>query len=562
MMKLYIGLLVLKLIFFILLVLLILFSLFCFVFSCFFFSYCFFIYFSQLGGVLMYKSKYKFFLIPLLVLFVIFSFKLSVSAEGSIYFPMRQNQNNIYSERDITQIEHFLSPSTNYYFCWVKSIGGGQHQYYYIKWPKSSNAGIIATTSGYQFTLSYYGSASFTYGYLDIKTQNNYHGNYESYVGNNPSVYLQGNKNSSVYSNNVSYLSNISIYDSTNVDTRHVVLIYGNYIEVPTQGHAVSPSGSTPAFNYPIGMHPTAAPTVPTYTAPTLNTAPSIDTTNINTLVQSVFDLLSWGIVSIVQYFITLINVILDWFDFLGNLLLYIVSYIIDLYNAFVDWMYRLYTALFEPIYNFFNDFFGFLFNENDQKSVYDLLKELKTSVSNGFTNLWSNSFINGFWSDFDTNLSPFISDLITAFTKVIGFFAWLYDHGLDNSNEFSIIVLFNYLFVPEPYQVVNLFYNHDTFNFVSFSTDVVGFVDSFKIQYTNASTSYVITLDSFSLAGVTIPQQQIDFSWYLPYKSTGDAIISAFLIFGYFMFLFFRLPYYLRGQAGDSTNVIQEVHR
>jgi len=511
----------------------------------------------------MYKSKYKFFLIPLFIFFVIFSLKLSVSAEGSIYFPMQQNQNNIFNDRDKTQIDYYLNANNYYYFCWVKSISSGQHQYNYVKWPKSStSSGIIATTSGYQFVLSYYGSGPFTCGYIDVKQQNNYHGYYENYVGNNPTSYIQGNKTSSVYSSTVSYLSNISIYDSTNVDSRHVVLIYGTYIQVPTEGHSQGYMNNIPQFGYPIGMHPTSAPTVPTYTQPSLSNPPTIDTTDVKSVLESIFDLISWVLVAILSYLGSIIQTLIDWFTFISNLSIWIADFIKQCFVALMDFLYNNFTHLFAPLFNFLTGIFNFLFNENDQKSVYDLLKELKSTVSNGFSNIWSDSFISQFWTNFSNGLSPFFSDLINAFSKVVGVFAFLYDHGLDNNNEFSLIVLFEYLFVPEPYQVVNLFYNHDSFNFVSFSSDVVGFVDSFKTQYTNATTSYTITLDSFTLCGVTVPQQSIDFSWYLPYKSTGDAIISAFLIFGYFMFLFFRLPYYLRGQSGDVSHVIQEVHR
>lgn len=76
----------------------------------------------------------------------------------------------------------------------------------------------------------------------------------------------------------------------------------------------------------------------------------------------------------------------------------------------------------------------------------------------------------------------------------------------------------------------------------------------------TGGENIYKLTIRPFVLAGKILGPYDIDFSWYLDFKDVGDPMISAFLIFGYFMWLHTRLPYWLRGQQGDITLMTKEV--
>ena len=494
----------------------------------------------------MYKSKYKFFLIPLFIFFVIFSLKLSVSAEGSIYFPMQQNQNNIFNDRDKTQIDYYLNANNYYYFCWVKSISSGQHQYNYVKWPKSStSSGIIATTSGYQFVLSYYGSGPFTCGYIDVKQQNNYHGYYENYVGNNPTSYIQGNKTSSVYSSTVSYLSNISIYDSTNVDSRHVVLIYGTYIQVPTEGHSQGYMNNIPQFGYPIGMHPTSAPTVPTYTQPSLSNPPTIDTTDVKSVLESIFDLISWVLVAILSYLGSIIQTLIDWFTFISNLSIWIADFIKQCFVALMDFLYNNFTHLFAPLFNFLTGIFNFLFNENDQMSVYDLIKSFKSTVSTWLSNYWSNSFLSDFW----TNLSNTYTYFQTLFAKLLLFFDKLILFGTVNG-EFTISNLINALFVPSTSDVVTALHNHDTFGFHDCGHAINEKANYLVTTFSSLTPAKTFYIPSTSWHGETLGGFYVDFSWYDDFKLYGDTIITIFLTISFVYWLILNFGGWLRGSS------------
>lgn len=67
--------------------------------------------------------------------------------------------------------------------------------------------------------------------------------------------------------------------------------------------------------------------------------------------------------------------------------------------------------------------------------------------------------------------------------------------------------------------------------------------------------TAPSLTMNSFSIGGVTVPEQEISFDWFVDVKLFSDPIISVFLIGGYCWFLFTRLPSFIKGIPTQPSN-------
>ena len=199
------------------------------------------------------------------------------------------------------------------------------------------------------------------------------------------------------------------------------------------------------------------------------------------------------------------------------------------------------------------------LFDEDSQTGVLTLLGAIKDSL----TNLFSNSFFSNFW----TNFTNYIDSSLQYFSKVTLFFLHLYNMGIDNNNEFSLLVLFrnlfSYLFIPSASDLSNLLVSHDIYGLIDFAEEIQTYINYIKsLLNPTRSNSYKFTIPDVYIMGVNCGSFDIDFSWYLTYKNIGDPIISAFLIFGWFLWIHARLPYWLRGQQGDVIGFAREVQK
>ena len=506
-------------------------------------------------------QKYKFInfiLIPILFFILVFLLVSvpSFAASEHSYFPFVQNNDNIPTTVYNKVISDY--PLDDYYV-FVSSIGyysWGDTNYPFFAISKQYDY-PYATISQDGYHFSFYNGSSGVYGECRVQGNGTLTLNTGLNISYNP--YFQ-NLVSPLYDPTISYFLNFDLYTDSSESV--AVAFVTAPITVPDAGHANSPSNNLPTISYPIGMHPTSAPTVPTYSTPSLSTAPSIDTTNINTLVQSIFNLLSWMLQSFVVYIVNFISTVVDWFEFLSNLIIWLFKSFIDWLNAFTDWLYNIFKYLFEPIFTFLSSFFGFLFSEDDQMSVYDLLKEFKEDFSTRMSNLFSSSFFSNYWTNFYNYIVSSFDVILNAFSKIIVVFAWLYNHGLDSSNEFSLIVLINYLLIPDSSQFQAAIINHDQYGFISSFTHLADVIGGLYDDLNSLSPSYKLTLRSFTLCGVIVPDTDIDFSWYLQYKTVGDGIISAFLIFGYSYWLFIRFNGILRGTASDVSQSVTEVKK
>lgn len=145
-------------------------------------------------------------------------------------------------------------------------------------------------------------------------------------------------------------------------------------------------------------------------------------------------------------------------------------------------------------------------------------------------------------------------------------FFSQIYNFGLDDDGNFNLLNafsnIFEYLFIPDPDDLAGVLVSHDIYDVIGLVETTQGNVEYVKSMITGGENLYKLTLPQFTIMGVVLGPYDIDFSWYIPLKNTGDPIIAAFLIFGWVMWLHTRLPYWLRGQQGDITLMTKEVQK
>lgn len=165
-----------------------------------------------------------------------------------------------------------------------------------------------------------------------------------------------------------------------------------------------------------------------------------------------------------------------------------------------------------------------------------------------------------------NNNLNSNFENLYDNFSPILSTFSQLYNMGLDSDGNFNLLLgisnFFGYLFIPDPDDLSDLLVSHDIYGVIGLVEDTQSSVNHVKTMITGGENLYKLTLSQFVLAGKTLGPYDIDFSWYLNFKSIGDPIISAFLLFGYFMWLHSRLPYWMRGQQGDITLMTKEVQK
>lgn len=382
--------------------------------------------------------------------------------------------------------------------------------------------------------------------FLDFRQYTGYDWNVAS-IGNhsNPNSFTSVNFSSSFLplyiGGNYYYNNDSSLPVFTNVEP----------IVIPDVGHAQNPNNNLPTISYPIGMHSTSAPTVPTYTSPTISTAPSIDTTSINTLLQSIFDLLAWMLQSIVVYLANFIDTFVDWLEFLGNLVVWLFKSYIDWLNAFTDWLYNIFKYLFEPIFSFLSSFFNFLFNVDDQMSIYDLLKQFKEEFSSRMSNLFSASFFSDYWNYFSSRLNT----VLQIFDDVLLFFNKIIDLGTVN-NEFTISNLLHALFIPSSSDVVTALRGHDDFGFFDCGHAVKQVSNSIYTDFSSITPAKTFHVPGLFYHGVLIGNFDIDFSWYDNFKTYGDGIITVFLTISWVYWVILNLSNWLRGSASVGSDV------
>ena len=329
---------------------------------------------------------------------------------------------------------------------------------------------------------------------------------FETDLGND--IYLLGTINSVtqfngklITDNYIYYYFGPDIY-SSRIDGGDPVLIFTNTMpytpDVFDTGHAVEPDFDSDTV-IDSSLHPNIKPTFPTFNTYNITnyTSPTIDTSSTDALLESLIDVViynaSYLVSNIVGAIQNLWDNLSDLLEYLGDLLGYLFNKVINTIKQVADNLYQNFKDLFEPVLNSFENFIN---------------------------------IINTF-----------------------------YVLGLED-DTFNFGTLFTNLFVPSQSDLEGILVGTHEYDFLtdvsSFIIDWLYFVD----DIINDDSIYEIHIPSFEFAGTTIPAMTVSFDWYIPIKPTIDAIISAFLIFGYGWWLFTRLAGLFHGQAPDSKVV------
>lgn len=478
-------------------------------------------------------------------------FFTSHGASVQTYFPVVQRENNIIPNTVVSLVESNYGNYYDHYFLYGPVNSDPYYpEYFFVAWTGGSVYANMNSNS-YQFTLSRSNNSSFISGSYRV-------------VVSNGSVVLAGTNSggfmynitytSSLYSNSVDFAVSDNFLDSND----NVII----FAEAPI----VIPNGSDPTAFDDTGMDldsslvPSTPPTPPTTFTANIPTAPVWDSSQP---VQSVWDYLVWGF-NVLKYLLqAIIEKFIEWFTFIGNLIGYVIQKIIDAIRIVVEWLYNQFLNWLTPYLKILSFISGLLFNEDEQLSIFDVLFNLL----NFFVGWCGSFFNNSFFTSFFTNLvssyqtiQGYFESLQSFFSKVVLFFTTLVALGSVNG-EFSIPVLFQALFIPNADSIALCLLDHDVFGIVDMGENLLTLISNYKDQLTpNNADDYKIVISSFQIAGQTIDEIEIDFSWYLDFKNIGDPVISAFLVFGYFMWLHSRFPYWLRGQQGDISKATQEI--
>lgn len=506
----------------------------------------------------------KYVLIPCVLLLSItlfFSFT-SHGASDQTYFPIVQNANNSIPNNVITYFQQHQFVS-NCHFVLYGPYNSGilsgkpYYDYYFIRWDSSGDSSIrfVVQNDGHTIYVQKNGNVSnFNNGLIRFQTSNN---SLMVSMSNGSNVlYSPMIIQSSSYNPNVSWISNFDVKDTSD----NVLLFLVAPIEIP-DGDDPTAFDDT-GLGLDSSLFPNTVPTVPSSYSVTIPTAPTWDSSQP---VQSVWNYLTWGFDILKTLLQGVITKISEWLQYLGSLIGYVIQKILDYLKAIVQWLYNQFLNWLTPYLKIWSFISGLLFNEDEQLSIFDVLFNLLNFFISWCGSFWSNSW----FSDFFTNLvssyqtiQGYFEDLQSFFSKVVLFFITLVALGTVNG-EFSFPVLFQTLFLPSADSISLLLLNHDVYGVVPVCENILTLIANYKLQLTpSSSDDYKIIISSFQLCGQTIDQMEIDFSWYLDFKNYGDPIISAFLVFGYFMWLHSRFPYWLRGQQGDISKATQEISK
>lgn len=255
-----------------------------------------------------------------------------------------------------------------------------------------------------------------------------------------------------------------------------------------------------------------------------------------------------------------------DVYDNYNNLVLAVTPGAWNEQEAFEDFQYGL-----DIISTIANNIDPALSDLQNQKGFFD---NLINNLSNFFNKL--NGWINNAFSFLASNIKNFFGPFLRNIQNRINTFFESFEDFKDKWNHFFEVLEFCYrlgvvngefnlgeflsaLFVPSSSDIDNAFTGH------SINTLYHGTVNASKTYYNFFTTVfsgnyvYIFSLPNFSFGGKEFQGLEVNFSWFLQYKSYCDIIISAFLIIAYIRFLltFVNNFFYGSGFIDHDLNTI-----
>lgn len=223
------------------------------------------------------------------------------------------------------------------------------------------------------------------------------------------------------------------------------------------------------------------------YTPPTIQ-FPSVDTSSLEKLLESLIDLVQYfisyigGVIN--GWFSNLLSNLDNWFDYVVQSFNYAINNVVGAIKDLAETFYNNMVSLFEPLYDFFNG--------------------------------------------------------------VATFFNSLIELGSEDGT-FSIGKFLTSLIVPDSEDLANALIDADIHGTVPFILSVKSAFTNIFNNLSNLTPTKVFILPTFTWHNQTY-NLSIDFSWYDNYKIYGDTIISGFLILFYLHWIYLNISSTLRG--------------
>ena len=346
--------------------------------------------------------KFMFFVqtIALILMFAFCSPIPSSAASQQTYFPFVQNNDNI--PANVYGAVTSSYPLDDYYvFISYTSWWNTNYPYFAISKQYAYPYANISQ-DGYHFSF-YNGSAGY-YGECRIQSNGNLTINSGLNISYNP--YYQ-NLVSPIYDSSISYFMNFDLYtDSSEVVP---VAFVTAPITVPTGG---DPSAfDDTGLNLDSSIASSTPPTVPSTYVPTL---PSVPTWDSSQPVQSIWDYLTYGFDVLSTLLQGMISKFVEWFNYFKSLVGYVIQKILNYLKAIVEWLYNQFLDWLTPYLKIIEFIGGVLFDEENQKSIIDILGEIKDSILD---------YVNTYFPPDYSPITDKIEDFMTAFNSLKNLF-------------------------------------------------------------------------------------------------------------------------------------------
>lgn len=452
------------------------------------------------------------------------------AASEQTYYPIIQNANNSIPNNVLTWFQQNQYQSGCHFVIYGPyssgTISGSPYyEYYFVRWNSSYDSSIrfVVQNDGHSVYVQKSGSVSgFNNGLIRYQTSNNQI--YVSTSNGGNIIYSPLVLQSSSYNTNVSWVSNFDVLDTSG----NVLLFLVAPIEIPEGGDPSAPDMSS--LDLDSSLNTTTIPSAPTYSNNFNDPLPTYDS---SAPFSSLFDIIIWGFNRVHSVFQSFREYLFSWLGYFISILTYLIQKIIDAIKYIVNWLYNQFLNWLTPYLKIWSFISGLLFNEDEQKSVFDLILDFLGLVAQWLAQFWQNSFIVDYWD----SLQVYIDDIKDEIDNVVTAIDNLRIAFTTDSNPSLIVQGFGSTYLG---RLVNAFKTLGT-GLVGIFTDITApDVLSFTIDFSTAPAPFNdIGIFSFN------------FGWYNNIRDIVVPIIVTCVYVGFGYNLFFKAPGIISGLPG-----------
>lgn len=280
---------------------------------------------------------------------------------------------------------------------------------------------------------------------------------------------------------------------------------------IPEGGDPSAPDMSS--LDLDSSLNTTTIPSAPTYSNNFNDPLPTYDS---SAPFSSLFDIIIWGFNRVHSVFQSFREYLFSWLGYFINILTYLIQKIIDAIKYIVNWLYNQFLNWLTPYLKIWSFISGLLFNEDDQKSVFDLILDFLGLVAQWLAQFWQNSFIVEYWN----NLNDLFDDVLTKIDNVVT--------AIDNLRilftadpDYSLIITqFYSTYIGQIYQAIMRL--------------LAAIFDGFKSVQAPATLSFTVNFASAPAPFNEVGYLTFDFNWYEGIRDVIVPIVTTCIYFGF----------------------------